>query len=69
MGLQNNAINTRLTLPHGCYVHITVTARNAAELIAMATSDAVLIDLTPPVIHYVIDGGKKQGLYRVSFLW
>ena len=50
-------------MPHGSSVFVTVTARNAADLIAIVTSDPVLIDLTAPIVHYVIDGGSENGKY------
>ncbi|XP_038051300.1 uncharacterized protein LOC119724354 isoform X2 [Patiria miniata] len=60
VGLQTYAINTDLNMAHGSYVHITVMARNAADLIAIATSDPILIDLTPPLIYFVSDGGDAK---------
>ena len=48
-------------MAHGSHVYVTVTARNAADLIAIATSDPVLIDFTGPIINYVIDGGGTDG--------
>ncbi|XP_022103295.1 uncharacterized protein LOC110986023 [Acanthaster planci] len=60
VGTQTDAINTDLRMAHGSYVYVTVMARNAAELIAIATSDPVLIDLTPPIIHFVIDGDPND---------
>ena len=47
---------------HRSYVYVTVTARNAADLITMATSDPILIDLTAPIIQFVRDGGSDQGI-------
>ncbi|XP_038050780.1 uncharacterized protein LOC119723938 isoform X2 [Patiria miniata] len=60
VGTQTDAINTDLNMAHGVYVFVTVTARNAADLITIATSDPILIDLTPPLIHFVSDGGDVQ---------
>ena len=48
---------------HCCYyVYTNVTARNAAGLIAIATSDPVLIDLTAPIIQFVLAGGRVHGI-------
>ena len=62
VGTQTDAINTGLNMQHGSYVYVTVMARNAADLIAIATSRRILIDLTPPRIDYVMDGGSAQGM-------
>ncbi|XP_022103276.1 uncharacterized protein LOC110986013 isoform X2 [Acanthaster planci] len=62
VGTQTNAINTGLRMAHGSFVYVTVMARNAAELIAIATSDPKLIDLTPPIIYFVIDGAGTQDI-------
>ena len=47
---------------HGFDVYVTVTARNAADLITIATSDPVLIDLTAPIVQFVLDGDSEQGI-------
>ncbi|XP_038050544.1 uncharacterized protein LOC119723765 [Patiria miniata] len=49
-------MNSNLRMAHGSRVYVTVIARNAADLITRATSDPVVIDLTPPIIHAVADG-------------
>ncbi|XP_033637440.1 uncharacterized protein LOC117298344 isoform X1 [Asterias rubens] len=62
VGTQTNAINTELTMSHGSFVYVTVTAKNAADLISVVTSDPVLIDLTAPIIHSVLDGGSEDDI-------
>ncbi|XP_071784665.1 uncharacterized protein [Asterias amurensis] len=75
VGTQTNAINTELTMSHGSFVYVTVTAKNAADLISVVTSDPVLIDLTTPIIHSVRDGGSEDDIdfssddKSVSFSW
>ena len=66
VGTQTNAINTELTVSHGSFVYVTVTAKNAADLISVVTSDPVLIDLTTPIIHSVLDGGSEDGKYILT---
>ncbi|XP_038050879.1 uncharacterized protein LOC119724031 [Patiria miniata] len=56
VGTQTDAMNSNLRMAHGSRVYVTVIARNAADLITRATSDPVVIDLTPPIIHAVADG-------------
>lgn len=41
---------------HNTFVHVTVIASNAAELVGISYSDPILVDLTPPDISYVYDG-------------
>ncbi|XP_038057739.1 uncharacterized protein LOC119729229 [Patiria miniata] len=62
VGTQTDAINTDVRMAHGSYVYITVMARNAADLISIATSVSLLLDLTPPVIHFVKDGGDAHDI-------
>ena len=61
VGVRTHALNTELTLAHRSEVTVTIMATNAAELVSLAYSKAVTIDLTPPVIHYVNDGNNKTG--------
>ena len=61
VGLQRHALNADLRPQHGALLHVTVAARNAAQLVGVATSRPVLVDLTPPIILYVRDGGRDQG--------
>ena len=56
-------------MAHGSYIYVTVTARNAADLIAVATSDPTLVDLTAPQIHHVIEGGGAQGTWSLDHVW
>ncbi|XP_038071216.1 uncharacterized protein LOC119740085 [Patiria miniata] len=62
VGTQTDATNTRLSMKHGSHVHVTVIARNAADLVAVATSGPIIIDFTAPVIEYVIDGGEESDI-------
>lgn len=55
-GVQNFGYNYNVTLIHNTFVHVTVIASNAAELIEISYSKPVLMDLTPPDIVYVYDG-------------
>ena len=64
VGVRTHALNTELTLAHGSKVTVTVMATNAAELVSLAYSEAVTIDLTPPVIHYVNDGDNQTGMWK-----
>jgi hypothetical protein len=62
VGTQTDPINTDLRMAHGSHVHVTVMARNAAALIALGTSAPILIDLTPPIVHFVYDGADTHDL-------
>ncbi|XP_022105050.1 uncharacterized protein LOC110986986 isoform X2 [Acanthaster planci] len=62
VGTRTDAINTDLRMAHGSRVYVTVMARNAADLIAISTSAAEMIDLTPPEILSVIDGKTEQDI-------
>ncbi|XP_062606252.1 uncharacterized protein LOC134268062, partial [Saccostrea cucullata] len=61
VGLNNFGINTNVTLIHGTYVHVTVTASNAADLHGISYSPPILVDLTPPAILFVYDGRHPSG--------
>ncbi|XP_022088109.1 uncharacterized protein LOC110977889 isoform X2 [Acanthaster planci] len=75
VGTQTDGANTNLSMQHGSRVHVTVTARNAAGLVAVATSGPIIVDSTAPIIHYVIDGGTEQDIdyssddQSVTFSW
>ncbi|XP_063408929.1 uncharacterized protein LOC134692410 [Mytilus trossulus] len=56
VGLNTFASNYNITLAHTSTVHITVVSINGARLSAVATADALYIDLTPPDIEFVYDG-------------
>lgn len=61
MGCENatNQLNhtlTGLSLPHNDTYYVTVLVCNYAGLCTARSSDGVLVDTTPPVIHYVRDG-------------
>ncbi|XP_038050540.1 uncharacterized protein LOC119723761 [Patiria miniata] len=60
VGTQTDAMNTNLRMAHGSNVYVTVMSRNAADLISISTSDPVVIDLTPPIIHAVTDGKDEH---------
>ncbi|XP_072048763.1 uncharacterized protein [Amphiura filiformis] len=53
VGTNSHAINSDLTLTHGSKVVVSVVAKNAVHLQTVAYSDAVVIDLTPPVITFI----------------
>ena len=57
----NFGFNNNVTLAHNSLIYITAIATNAAGLSAVAYSDPVLVDLTPPNIKYVYDG---RGMYN-----
>ncbi|XP_064635756.1 uncharacterized protein LOC135492940 [Lineus longissimus] len=54
-GRINFGENVDLRLDHNSYVYVTVVATNAAGLHTMVYSDAILVDLKPPVIDFVYD--------------
>ena len=56
VGTRTHAYNSDLYLQHGTVLYVTVTAMNAAELVGLAYSGPVIIDITPPEIEYVYDG-------------
>eukprot|EP00058_Branchiostoma_floridae_P023180 XP_002608670.1 hypothetical protein BRAFLDRAFT_73893 [Branchiostoma floridae] len=53
---RTSARNEDLRLQHGSTIHVTVVATNAAELKTVVHSDAIMVDLTPPVISKIKDG-------------
>ena len=74
MGCENatNHLNrtlTGLSLQHNDTYYVTVLVCNYAGLCTARSSDGVLIDTTPPVIHYVRDGLIGPDIdYQVRFL-
>lgn len=52
----SNQTLTGLTLRHNETYYVTVLACNYAGLCTARSSDGVLVDTTPPVIHFVRDG-------------
>ncbi|XP_076085163.1 uncharacterized protein LOC143055975 isoform X1 [Mytilus galloprovincialis] len=56
VGLNTFAYNYNIILAHTSTVHITVVSINGAGLSAVATAEALYIDLTPPDIEFVYDG-------------
>lgn len=73
MGCENatNHLNqtlTGLSLPHNDTYYVTVLACNYAGLCTARSSDGVLVDTTPPVMHYVRDGLIGPDIdFQVSF--
>ena len=63
VGTQTDAINTELKMSHGSHIYVTVTSKNAAELTSVVTSEPILIDMTAPIIHSVLDGPSEYGKY------
>ncbi|XP_066275498.1 uncharacterized protein [Branchiostoma lanceolatum] len=55
-----HAHNEAVRLIHGSFVHVTVVAENEAALRSVVYSDPILVDLTPPVISFIKDGGDEE---------
>ncbi|XP_071798435.1 uncharacterized protein [Asterias amurensis] len=62
VGTQTDAINTELKMSHGSHIYVTVTSKNAAELTSVVTSDPILVDMTAPIIHSVLDGPGEDDI-------
>ncbi|CAH1259452.1 Hypp2286 [Branchiostoma lanceolatum] len=60
VGRNTHAQNEDARLNHGSFVHVTVVAENEAALRSVAYSDPILVDLTPPVISVIKDGGDEE---------
>ena len=64
---QNRTL-TGLSLQHNDEYYVTVLVCNYAGLCTAKSSDGVLVDSTPPVMHYVRDGLVGPDIdYQVSF--
>ncbi|CAH1277475.1 Hypp9648, partial [Branchiostoma lanceolatum] len=60
VGRNTHAQNEDARLNHGSFVHVTVVAENEAALRSVVYSDPILVDLTPPVISVIKDGGDEE---------
>ena len=74
MGCENatshrNRTLTGLSLQHNYTYYVSVLVCNYAGLCTAKSSDGVLVDTTPPVIHYVKDGLIGPDIdFQVSFI-
>ena len=59
VGKRTTAQNTNLKLSHGSTIYVTVTAKNKADLTAVAYSDEVVVDRTAPVMSEVFEGESE----------
>ena len=63
----NRTVNG-LSLQHNDTYYVSVLACNYAGLCTARSSDGVLVDTTPPVVHYVRDGLIGPDIdFQVSF--
>ena len=55
-----------LHLAEGIKYFVTVTACNTADLCSSATSDGFIVDTTPPIKGYVLDGTLSKDIQYQS---
>ncbi|KAK3581574.1 hypothetical protein CHS0354_031921 [Potamilus streckersoni] len=58
VGIETHSSSKELHLVHSTYIYVSILATNAVGLTSKATSDPILIDLTPPVFSFVHDGSS-----------
>ncbi|KAK2183533.1 hypothetical protein NP493_308g03123 [Ridgeia piscesae] len=62
VGRQTHACADGLLLQHGTEVHVTVVTENAAGLKTAIYSDPWKVDLTPPDLCCLVDGGSEKDI-------
>ncbi|XP_077995632.1 uncharacterized protein LOC144449084 [Glandiceps talaboti] len=67
IGRSAHAFADDILLTHGIPIHVTVTARNAADLVSVFYSEEVVVDVSPPNVCCVKDGNEDADLsYQTS---
>ena len=57
-GSVTSIIGSQLSLQNGVTVLLTVQAMNGAGLVTTATSNNLIVDITPPQLTYLVDGSN-----------